>query len=329
MDNTSSTLVLAGAALGSLLLAALVHRIVFAKANYDFAGKHVLVTGGSKGLGFSLAKQLAVQHKAQVTICCRTQAELDAAVHQVVALGGKIQGFICDVTNNQACQDLVANAELGFGPVRVLINCAGKAVPGLFNDQSVEEMESTMRLNFLGSVFPTKVVVSNAIKRQREDPALEHKVVFVASQAGLMSMVGYSSYSPSKFAVRGLAESLRNELLPHNIAVSVAYPGNMDTPGYEEEMKVKPEATKQIEAMESLQSAEDVARALIHSMAKHEFALYGGNLSGYFLGRMAHGLAPNGNVLAWDAVLAPFLVFAAYAHRALILDRAVWNAHRK
>ncbi|KAH9250072.1 hypothetical protein BASA81_012118 [Batrachochytrium salamandrivorans] len=326
MDNSSSTLVLA--AFGSLLLAVVMHRLVFGKANYEFASKHVLITGGSKGLGFSLAKQLAEQHKAQVTICCRTQTELDAAVDQVLALGGRIQGFVCDVTDNQACQDLVAMAEKGFGPVRVLINCAGRAVPGLFNDQPVEAIESTMRLNFLGSVFPTKVVVSNAVKRHREDPQLEHKIVFVASQAGLMSMVGYSSYSPSKFAVRGLAESLRNELLPHGISVSIAYPGNMDTPGYEEEMKAKPEATKQIEAMESLQNTEDVARALIHSMAKHEFAMYGGNLSGYFLGRMAHGLAPNGNVLVWDAVLAPFLVFAAYAHRVLILDRTVWKAHR-
>jgi 3-dehydrosphinganine reductase len=143
------------------------------------------------------------------------------------------------------------------------------------------------------------------------------KIVFVASQCGLMSCVGYTSYSPSKFAVRGLAEGLRNELLPFQIGVSIAFPGNMKTPGFEMEQMVKPKQTKQIEEGEPLQEPTEVARAMVHSLQKHEFAIYGGNLNGYFLGRMGHGLAPYGNVLLVDVVLAPFLVLAAWVTRVL------------
>ena len=63
------------------------------------------------------------------------------------------------------------------------------------------------------------------------------QLVLVASAAALIGLYGYSSYAPSKFAVRGLAEALRSELAPEGIGVSVVYPPDTDTPGYREELR--------------------------------------------------------------------------------------------
>lgn len=304
------------------------------KRKFIFTNKHVVITGGSKGLGFELAKHLAVDHSAHVTICCRTQTDLSSATQQIrdqftkQEHSGRIQGFICDVTDIEACKQMISDAERAFGNVCVLINCAGKATPGLFTDQSPQHFEDSIKLNYLGSVYPTKVFVDNIFERFRGETP-EHKIVFVSSQAGLMACAGYASYSPSKYAVRGFAEALRNELFPHNIHVSIAFPGNMKTPGFEEEEKIKPVATKQIEKGEALQDPAEVARCICSSLAKHEYALYGGNMNGYFLGRMSHGLAPLGRSLVVDFVLAPFLVLAAWGHRVFVLDRCSANAAKK
>jgi 3-dehydrosphinganine reductase len=73
------------------------------------------------------------------------------------------------------------------------------------------------------------------------------KIVFVSSTLGLMGMIGYSQYSPTKFALRGLAECLRQELLPHKIDVSIYFVGTINSPGFIEENKSKPEITKILE----------------------------------------------------------------------------------
>lgn len=71
------------------------------------------------------------------------------------------------------------------------------------------------------------------------DGEIKGKIVFVSSMLGLLSFVGYSTYSPSKFAVRGLADTLRNELKRYGIEVHVFFPGNIDSPGFVTEVVTK------------------------------------------------------------------------------------------
>lgn len=84
------------------------------------------------------------------------------------------------------------------------------------------------------------------------------RVVFVSSQAGQIGVFGFSAYSPSKFALTGLAQVLRMELKPHGIFVSVAYPPDTNTPGFEEENKSKPEETRLISETAGLFEPEQV-----------------------------------------------------------------------
>jgi len=302
-------------------------------ANVSVHGKnrHIFITGGSKGLGVAFAREFATKHGAQVTIVARGEIELQEAVMSIDRVcesmgevAGKVQAMPCDVTNKDQVKTVIDKAEESFGPIDTLICCAGSAATGEFLKRTTEDFEAQMKLNYLGAVYPTRVVVDNMIKGQQANG----RIVLVASQAALMSCCGYSAYSPSKFALRGLGEALRHELLPHSIKVHVAFPGNMNSPGYEIEMKTKPEVTKMIEKGEPLQEPSEVATAMINSLLKDEYALYGGNTSGYFLGRMSHGLAPMGRNLLLDSILAPILVWVAWGHRTFVLDRAAHRYYR-
>jgi 3-dehydrosphinganine reductase len=300
-------------------------------------GKHILITGGSKGLGKSLAKYLVSNEGALVTIVARTKSDVDSTVAEINSIineknnkptkTGRIRGYLCDVTDIKQVEDMIKSLENNnnngsgnddFGPIDHFIACAGMALTGKFVDRSFQDFESQMKLNYLGAVAPLKIIIPNMIRREQRGS----KIVLVASQAALTGCVGYSAYCPSKYALRGLGESLRNELLPHGIDVHVAFPGNMKTPGYEIEQATKPPETKEIEAGEPLQEPDDVAKAMINSLHKGEYALFGGNYSSWATGRMSAGLVPRSSLLV-DLVATPILILVAWAHRTFILDAVV------
>ena len=86
-----------------------------------------------------------------------------------------------------------------------------------------------MELNYFGTLYPVRAVVPSMIERR------QGHLMLVSSAAGIVGVYGYSAYAPAKFAVRGLAETLRAELKPHGIVVGCAYPPDIDTPGLEAE----------------------------------------------------------------------------------------------
>lgn len=82
-----------------------------------------------------------------------------------------------------------------------------------------------LRINVMGSILPTRACLS-AMKKNRKG-----KIIFVSSQVGQIAIHGYTAYGASKWAVRGMAEALQQEVKPFNISVSIAYPPDTDTPG--------------------------------------------------------------------------------------------------
>ena len=98
-------------------------------------------------------------------------------------------------------------------------------------------------------------------------------IVLISSGAGLIGVYGYTPYSPSKFALRGLAESLRGELKVSGIQVAIVYPPDTDTPQLAEENKTKPPETQKITASAETWSAENVAIAIVKGIEKKQFAI--------------------------------------------------------
>ena len=101
-------------------------------------------------------------------------------------------------------------------------------------------------------------------------------ITFTSSVMGFMAVMGYTTYCPSKFAIFGLAEALRHELLPYKIKVSILFPTDTDTPGYAEENKTKPEECKIMSSVGTVMTAEQVAEEFIDGILNERFEILPG-----------------------------------------------------
>ena len=136
-----------------------------------------------------------------------------------------------DVTDATGVERAMTEAVAALGPVNLLVACAGIVVPGRLADQPPDAFARSMAVNYLGAVHLVRSALPHLPRHG------DARIVLVASGAALIGLYGYTSYAPSKFAVRGLAEALRSELVPEGIGVSVVYPPDTDTPGYRAELR--------------------------------------------------------------------------------------------
>ncbi|OBS65806.1 hypothetical protein A6R68_05654, partial [Neotoma lepida] len=156
-----------------------------------------------------------------------------------------------------------------------------------------------MNINYLGSVYPSRAVITTMKERR------VGRIVFVSSQAGQLGLFGFTAYSSSKFAIRGLAEALQMEVKPYNVYVTVAYPPDTDTPGLAEENKTKVKALKKeilmdmptpletrlISETTAICKPEHVAKQIVKDAIQGNFNSSIGS-DGYMLSSLTCGMAP-------------------------------------
>lgn len=253
----------------------------------DLAGAHVLVTGGSSGIGLATAR-LVLERGARVSIVARDSNRLAAAAAALEAGVGdatRVAAQAADVTDSVGLEQTFALLTAQLGPVDVLVANAGGAVPGHFEELDASVFESQMRLNYFGTLHAIRAVV----------PAMRSRgaghILVVSSDAGIVGVYGYSAYSPAKFAVRGLAEALRAELKPHGIVVACAFPPDTDTPGLAAEDATKPLATKRISEGIRVRSTEEVAKAIVRGIERDRVVVTADATSA-FLARTSGLIAP-------------------------------------
>lgn len=142
-----------------------------------------------------------------------------------------------------------------------------------------------------------------------------------------IGFAGFSSYAPSKWAVRGLADCLRSELLSTGVSVHVAYPPDTDTPGYEKESATKPPECHAASraAGDVLYSADVVAAKIVHGLAKGAYHLPSPDLGQNFLVAGMAGLSPRALCLPLDVLLAPVIAIAMRVF-GWVIDRAARKA---
>jgi NAD(P)-dependent dehydrogenase (short-subunit alcohol dehydrogenase family) len=231
---------------------------------------HVLITGGSSGIGWALA-MLYLQRGYRVSLLARNPQRLQQAQADL-ALGSNqarenILILPVDVGDTTACHAAINNACEQFGTPQIAILSAGIAVPGYFSEIGNQVFEDTMRINYFGSLYCAQALVPHFRK------VGTGTLVFISSGAALFGLFGYSAYSPSKFAVRGLAEVLRAELVLEGIQVSIAFPPDTDTPQYTIENSTKPAETRAITGSAGLWQAEAVAHIIAKGIDKGRFAI--------------------------------------------------------
>jgi 3-dehydrosphinganine reductase len=250
------------------------------------ADAHVLVTGGSSGIGLETARR-ALERGARVSVVARDADRLARAVDELERESAvtRVAGEPADVTDPGRLGAAVALLVAQFGPVDVLVTCAGEARPGHFELLPVEVFKDQMALNYFGTLHAVRAVVPAMRERRRGH------LLLVSSTAGLVGVYGYSAYAPTKFALRGLAETLRAELKPVGVVVSCAFPPDTDTPGLARENLDKPEATARISAAVKVRSASAVAAAMIRGV-EHDRLVITADPGTAVLARAAGLLAP-------------------------------------
>ena len=189
--------------------------------------QHAIVTGGSSGIGKETAR-LLVRRGASVTLLARRADVLDAARAELVpdcaSPSQRVLTVPVDVADRDAVTSAIARAESAIGPCDLTITSAGVVNPGYFAEVPIDLFEETMRVNYLGTLYALRAVLPGMRARGRGH------VVLVSSGAGIVGIFGYAAYSPSKFALRGLAEVLRAEFAQEAVRVSIVYPPDTDTP---------------------------------------------------------------------------------------------------
>jgi NAD(P)-dependent dehydrogenase (short-subunit alcohol dehydrogenase family) len=182
------------------------------------AGRHALVTGGSRGIGRAVAAALA-DAGATVTVVGRNQASLEDAVAR-----GHAAGFLAaDVTDARALEAGIARAAAQHGPVDILIANAGGAESAPFAKADPELFRRMFDLNVMGSVHAIRAVLGGMVARGFG------RVVAVASTAGLKGYAYVSAYCAAKHAVVGLVRSLALETATTGVTVNAVCPGYTET----------------------------------------------------------------------------------------------------
>jgi NAD(P)-dependent dehydrogenase (short-subunit alcohol dehydrogenase family) len=184
--------------------------------------KVVLITGGSSGIGAALALRLA-GFGAKLALAARRPAALDAVARAAESLGALALSVPTDVTEAAQCRHAVEATVARFGQLDVLVCSAGLSMRAYFAHSDLEALERVMRVNFFGTMFMTYFAIPHV--RQTHG-----SLVALSSVTGLRGVPSYGVYGASKFAIRGLYQSLRLELYKDGVHVGVVAPGFVDTP---------------------------------------------------------------------------------------------------
>ena len=252
----------------------------------NFQNKLVLITGGSKGIGLATAREFA-REGASVFVLARHKDQLTAAVKSLEECrADKTQkfGYIqADVTNPDEIKKAAAKFLKENGTPDYLVNCAGVAHPGKFEELDLATFYWMMDVNYYGTVLVTKAFINSMIKRG------SGHIINVSSMGGVIGIYGYTAYSGSKYAVTGFTDVLRSEMKLHGIKVSLVLPPDTKTDQLEYETQFKPAITKWITAAGNLAKPEDVARTILKGIRKNRYIILS-NFETGFLYRLSHFL---------------------------------------
>jgi len=186
-------------------------------------GKVALVTGGSSGIGFEIARRFALEG-AKVVLVGTSMEKAKNAEEQIRAIGGSVLALAGDVSYFNDCADLVSLAKSKYGPIDILVNSAGVWHPTLTGNLVETEVDRMIGVNLKGPLGMINAVTP--LMKERRSGC----IINLASIAGIVGSPTYSVYSATKSAVIALTKVLALELAQFDIRVNAIAPGNTETP---------------------------------------------------------------------------------------------------
>ncbi|KAG8845456.1 3-dehydrosphinganine reductase [Tulasnella sp. 330] len=237
-------------------------------AKWDPKGKHCYVTGGSSGLGLEVAINLT-KKGAHVSIVARNKEVLAAALKTLesyrVTPEQRLASYSFPLNTAAGSSGALHAACEPFGgrvPDAAFL-CAGSSKPDWFVNMTEADLLNGMEQGYWVQAFTAHAIV----KLTAEQEFKGGKIAFVGSTVSYMSFAGFASYAPAKHALRGLCDTLRNELILYSTDVSILCAPTMNSPGYANEMKTKPKIVAEIEG-EDGQPMDKVAEKLVSDVAR-------------------------------------------------------------
>jgi NAD(P)-dependent dehydrogenase (short-subunit alcohol dehydrogenase family) len=194
----------------------------------NFEGRIALITGASGGLGSRFAKVLAMAG-AQVVLASRRIERLKELRAEIEADGGAAHVVALDVTDYASIKSAVAHTETEAGPIDILVNNSGVSINQPLSEITPEQYDDIVNTNLRGAFFMAQETARRMIARHRGDSSKQHRIINIASVAGMRAVPNIGVYSMSKAAVIQMTKSMAAEWAKYGINVNAICPGYIET----------------------------------------------------------------------------------------------------
>ena len=189
----------------------------------EFEGRAAIVTGGSRGIGRAIVKELSARGASVAFTYSKNREMADSLVSEIEGAGGRARAFQGDVTDAKAAEETVRAVKSEFGSVDYLINNAGITRDKLIMMMSEEDWDAVIDTNLKGVFNITKPAVSVMVRQRRG------AILNVASISGVVGMPGQTNYSASKAGLIGFTKALAKEIGRRNVTVNALALGLVET----------------------------------------------------------------------------------------------------
>lgn len=264
-------------------------------SNNDIQTAHAIISGGSSGIGLSIAQACVERGMARVTILARNKKKLEDAVEQLKKAGKKntvIDYRSVDVSNASVMEETAKElCKNNNNQQKIyLFCCAGQPHPCKVEDIPSSTFAQLVQVNQLGAIYTVQAFLPH-LKKNKSGGGT---IVLTSSMGGQVGIFGFGAYAPTKFALRGYAESVHAELaaIP-NVHIQVAFPPDTDTPGFAHEETMKPPETRLISETAGLAQPAEIATSMLNAAVASNptFFVYF-TFEGWMLSALTAGMSP-------------------------------------
>jgi 3-oxoacyl-[acyl-carrier protein] reductase len=189
----------------------------------NIQGKVALITGASRGIGKAIALELAQQGVKRLILVARDRHKLAQVAQEIEEIGTETIIVALDLTQSVNVNIAIAQLWRNYGPVHILVNCAGVAYQNSFLQSKLPQVQEELSVNLLGMYNLTSLIARRMVSQR------EGTIVNVSSLMGKVAAPTMATYSATKFAILGFTQALRRELAEHNIHVVALLPTLTDT----------------------------------------------------------------------------------------------------
>lgn len=232
----------------------------------NLEGKVAIITGAARGIGYSIAEQLA-KHKAKVVLIDIIE-ELEQAANTLASMGAEVLPLYVDVREESQVEKAIETTKNQFGSVDILVNNAGVSKPASMLAETLDNWHRTIDVNLKGTFLFCRSVLPHMMSKG------DGAIINISSKGGLEGFPQYSSYCASKFGIIGLSEALYKEVKDSGIRVNVICPGEVLT-------QMNLESHPGIEDTSNWVQPQDIASLVIFLASPHSLAVNGSVLKAY------------------------------------------------